>query len=314
MGSETKLLVRGLVKGRGTRLSARGLLEAHGMMDEATADAIGGPTLTEALGLGRAELVAFVGAGGKTGALLLLGEELVSRGRHVLTTTTTAMFRRQLAQAGPVLLGTDRRDAPDREPAPDADEIRRALADGGKAAVAAGPGETGKVRGFAPGAVDDLWAEGLADYLLVEADGARGLPFKAFAAHEPQVPATVTTVVVVAGLDALGAALADDHVHRADLLASRLGLALDTPLTTDVFVAGLRLQFDRLRELAAGCRLVVLLNKAESGETRTAGSDMARELLGGATCAEGDAGRAPRPERVLVGSLHERRFVVETCA
>ena len=282
------------------------------MKDEETVETAGGPAFTEALGLDRAELVAFVGAGGKTGALLLLGEELAFRSRRVITTTTTAMFRRQLAGAGPLLLGTARRG--EGGPAPDADEIRRALADGGRAAVAAGPGETGKVRGLAPGAVDDLWAEGLADYLLVEADGARGLSFKAFAAHEPQVPATTTTVVVVAGLDALDAALTDDHVHRAGLLASRLGLALDTPLTTDVFVAGLRLQLDRLRELAAGCRLVVLLNKAESGETRTAGSDVARELLGGVTCAEGDAGRAPRPERVLVGSLHERRFVVETCA
>ncbi len=284
------------------------------MTDAETVETAGGPAFTEALGLDRAELVAFVGAGGKTGALLLLGEELASRSRRVITTTTTAMFRHQLAGAGPLLLGTARRGEGGTGQAPDTDEIRRALADGGKAAVAAGPGETGKVRGLAPGAVDDLWAEGLADYLLVEADGARGLSFKAFAAHEPQVPATTTTVVVVAGLDALDAALTDDHVHRAGLLASRLGLALDTPLTTDVFVAGLRLQLDRLRELAAGCRLVVLLNKAESGETRTAGSDVARELLGGVTCAEGDAGRAPRPERVLVGSLRERRFVVEASA
>ena len=78
--------------------------------------------------------------------------------------------------------------------------------------------------GLSPASVDRLWAHGLADYLVVEADGSRGLPFKAFGPHEPQVPSRDHD-------DrrrrrpgrSRGSALTEGHVHRADVLASILG-------------------------------------------------------------------------------------------
>ena len=272
--------------------------------------AIAQETLVGALGLGLNEVVALVGAGGKTTALRLLGAELTAGGSRVITTTTTAMLLREMSAVGPVL-----RQA---EGGRLAARLKSALADGQRAAVAHSDGEGGKVVGLSPPAVDRLWAHGLADFLIVEADGSRGLPFKAFGPHEPQVPSTATTIVDVAGLDALGVPLTEEHVHRAEVLASILEIPLGSKVTTGVLAEGLRAQVGRLRRGNAGCRIVVLLNKADTPEVQAAGLDIALQLLGRQGAAVGPGGEGDRvdgesggrPDSVVVGSLRDGRFAV----
>jgi probable selenium-dependent hydroxylase accessory protein YqeC len=272
--------------------------------------AIAHETLAGAFGLGPNEVVALVGAGGKTTALRLLGAELTAGGNRVITTTTTAMLLREMVAVGPVL-----RQAEGSELAPG---LKRIFVDGQRAAVVHSDGEGGKVVGLSPATVDRLWALGLADYLIVEADGSRGLPFKAFGPHEPRVPAVATTIVDVAGLDALGVPLTEERVHRADVLASILGIPLGSEVTTRVVADGLRAQVGRLRRGNVGCRIVVLLNKADSPDARAAGLDIALQLLGRQGAAvgpggEGDRGAGAsggRPDSVVVGSLRYRRFAV----
>ena len=52
--------------------------------------------LKDALHVQRGDVVAFVGAGGKTSALFRLAHELRAEGWRVLTTTTTRMAREEL--------------------------------------------------------------------------------------------------------------------------------------------------------------------------------------------------------------------------
>lgn len=280
--------------------------------------------LAAALHLSPREVVAFVGAGGKTTALHMLADELAAADGVVVVTTTTAMFRHQMTAVGPLLLESDGDDMTDR--------LRRTLAAGRPVAVAHGDGARGKVIGISPAAADRLWAEGLADCLIVEADGSRGLPLKAFGAHEPQVPATATTIVAVAGMDALGSPLDDDHVHRAASLASIVGLPLGSEVNAHVMFAALRAQVLKLRRDHPGGRVVVLLNKADSPRLRTAGFDVAHGLLadaadahdsGGAHGTGGPYGTGGRgvgvlertsPDVVVVGSLSIGRFSVVTRA
>lgn len=252
-------------------------------------------TLADALGLAARELVAFVGAGGKTSALLVLTDELAAAGRRVVATTTTAMFTTQLAAAGLVWAYED---GP-------TDALDAALESQGRAAIAGGSREGGKVAGLPGSEVDELWRSGLADYMLVEADGSRQLPFKAFGDHEPQVPSAATTIVEVAGLDVLGAPLSEDRVHRAAILASLLAIPPGSEVTTAVLAAGLRAQLAQLVRTHPAARLLVLLNKAESPESQAAGREVARSLLRDETARS-------RPELVVVASLRERRFAVET--
>src|SRR5690242_15490153 len=51
----------------------------------------------QAFGVTRGDVVAFIGAGGKTSALIGMGYELMESGWRVLATTTTAIVEEQLA-------------------------------------------------------------------------------------------------------------------------------------------------------------------------------------------------------------------------
>jgi molybdenum cofactor cytidylyltransferase len=268
-------------------------------------------TLVGALGLGARELVSLVGAGGKSTALQRLCRELVASGSTVIAATTTAMFLSQMADLGPVFTVGEGGDLVTR--------LRKALVDGRTAAVAQSLGDGGKVVGVPSPVIDRLWAEGLADYFLVEADGSRGMPLKAFGRHEPQVPAATTTIVEVAGLDALGTALTAEHVHRAQTFATMLSIPIGSLVTERVFADGLRMQLAQLRQTNAGARVVLLLNKADGPRGPAMGLAVARLLEddGLASTMSSERGRLAVADQacadsVVIASLYESRFTLAT--
>jgi probable selenium-dependent hydroxylase accessory protein YqeC len=254
------------------------------------------------LGLKSRELVALVGGGGKTGALGLLAREMAAAGGRVMVTTTTAMFRHELAAVGELVIEADdtRLTA----------QLRTVLAGGQIAAVAHSLRGQQKVAGLLPTTVDRLWAEGEMDSVIVEADGSRGRSLKAFAPHEPQVPARTTVIVQLAGLDVVGAPLTAQRVHRADELAAALRMPLGTILTPRDIADCLRRQLRRLRGAWACARLVTLLTKADRPSDLVAGEEVAHRLLeGGASSpAPADAWGDVRPDRVVLASLQDGRF------
>lgn len=259
-------------------------------------------TLAGVLALERREMVSLVGAGGKTSAVRLLTAELSTGGARVVVATTTAMFARELAAVGPLVM--------DADDAVLAARLSEALEGGRVAGAARAPGVDGKVVGLPPATVDGLWADGLADYVLVEADGSRGMPLKAFGPHEPQVPGATSTIVLVAGLDAIGRPLTPEYVHRADVLAAGLGLSLGAPVTLRAFVGALREQVWRLRQGWPATRVVALLNKADGRDEETLGGQVAQELLtGGRAVHRQPLAAGPQgPDAVIVASLRRERF------
>ena len=258
--------------------------------------------LTDALGTTGPQVVAFVGAGGKTTALQRLCAELAAQAGGILATTTTAMFAQQLTSLGPLLVE-------DEDETPLATRAGEALRSSCVVTLARSYAEDRKVKGLAPASVDALWRAGVAGSIVVEADGSRGLPLKAFGEAEPQLPPATTTVVVVAGLDALGRPLDEDHVHRAKLLLSLLDAAEGDAVTPRLLAAALALQIARVRALTPGARVVVLLNKAESEHLAESGARVGADLL---TAAQDDAGLggSGRPHRIVVGSLRQSVFRV----
>lgn len=68
----------------------------------------------------------------------------------------------------------------------------------------------------------------LADYVLVEADGSRGLPLKAHASHEPVLPANAGQVICVVGASGFGRPVGE-AVHRPERFRTLTGAeAADT--------------------------------------------------------------------------------------
>jgi probable selenium-dependent hydroxylase accessory protein YqeC len=259
-------------------------------------------TLTGALGTTGPQLLALVGAGGKTTALQRLCAESAEAPGGILATTTTAMFARQLSSVGPLLVA-------DEEETTLAARAGEALRSAGVVSLARSRTDNEKVKGLSPAEVDALWRGGVAGSIFVEADGSRGLPLKAFGAAEPQVPYSATTVVLLAGLDALGRRIDTKHVHRSELLASALGVTRKTRVTTDLLSGALALQVVKLRTVTSGARVVVLLNKADDEELVDQGVAAGEDLLSAAvsSCGQPASGR---PDSVVVGSLHHSAYHV----
>jgi probable selenium-dependent hydroxylase accessory protein YqeC len=252
-------------------------------------------TLAGALGATAPQLIALTGAGGKTAVLQQLCAEFAGQPGGVLATTTTAMFARQLSSLGPLLIDED-------EATPLARRAREALRTASVVTVALSRAEREKVKGLPPDVVDALWRARTAESVVVEADGSRRLPLKTFGESEPQLPSAATTVVVVAGLDALGCPLDEEHVHRASLLAPLLDVPEGTTVTAELLARSVRLQVERVRSIVPEALVVVLLNKAESDDALGQGVVAGAALLEG--LPEGAPGGATgRPDRVVVGSV-----------
>ncbi|MET0554199.1 MAG: selenium cofactor biosynthesis protein YqeC [Vicinamibacteria bacterium] len=199
------------------------------------------------LGIGRGEVVAAVGAGGKTSLLRALAAEAEALGWTVLVTSTTHMGPPRDGES--VLFASD--GASD-------EAVRSALRDRGRATLYGRRVREDKLEGVAPERVDGL--AGAADLVLVEADGARQRSLKAPAAHEPVVPRSSTLVVVLAALDVLGTAVAGPLVHRPEVVARLTGAS---SVTEEALAACLCHPRSYPRVRAAGRRLAVFLNKVE---------------------------------------------------
>ncbi len=115
--------------------------------------------------------------------------------------------------------------------------------------------------------------------MLIEADGARQKPIKAWADHEPPIPAFVDQVVQVVGLDALGKLLSEEVVHRAELFSKLNGLKIGEPITSQTIMGTLTHLEGGLKNMPPKARRVVLLNQAETPELQAVARGMVSRLL-----------------------------------
>jgi probable selenium-dependent hydroxylase accessory protein YqeC len=223
--------------------------------------AAGTLTLTAALGVGPGDVVAFVGGGGKTTAMLRLATEIASAGGRVVTTTTTRLAASEVPLA-PVHVRTI-----DALPAALA-TARHVLLTGAVDALA------DKALGVAPEALCALQLPGTT--LLIEADGSRRLPFKAPGAHEPVIPACSTLVVPVVGIDAVGKPLNARHVHRPERVSRIHAGATVTP---EMIAAVMTDPRGGCKNVPAGARVVLLINKVDNDVRRRLARDIAVRVL-----------------------------------
>lgn len=226
--------------------------------------------LRAALRVGQAPQVAFVGAGGKTSALFILARQFE---RPVLVATTTH-------------LGVDQINLADEHVALAKPEDVTALNPAKLAAVTVFTGWHTKENRI--GGPDEATLNALGKFarqhelpLLIEADGARQLAFKAPANHEPAIPQFVDTVVVSVGLSALGVLLGGGKVHRPERVAELADISLETTLTPAAMARVLLNPDGGLKNIPPLARKVALLNQADTPELEGAASGLAPGLLKG---------------------------------
>lgn len=129
----------------------------------------------------KGHIVSLVGGGGKTTLMYAMARLCAAKGWRVLATTTTHIQQPKAFWAQTIAERNERWNA-------------------GNYAVAGLSAENGKLKSLPP---DQLcrWMDG-ADIVFVEADGAKRLPCKAPAEHEPVILPESDVVLAVAGLSA----------------------------------------------------------------------------------------------------------------
>ncbi|MBA2533879.1 MAG: putative selenium-dependent hydroxylase accessory protein YqeC [Rubrobacter sp.] len=222
--------------------------------------------LHEALGISSGDVVAFVGAGGKSGAILTVCEGLVQAGMKVLVAPTTKMLLGEADRIGPLVTSEDAGEL--------LTKARNALSEA--PAVAAGSSMISKNRvgGVDPACIGDL--AGLADVVLVEADGSRRRPIKGTADHEPALPTAATLVVAIANVNALGKPVDDEHVHRPEVFSELTGVGPGQSITPGAFASALAR--GSLARVPQRTRTAALITGVDPGRSMSNASVITREL------------------------------------
>ena len=227
-------------------------------------------TLKEALGLKKGEMLSLIGAGGKTTTLFRLANELFQEGNKVLVTTTTKIFKPAKPHVHKLYLA--------RELKALMDELN-AIKDSLVVGVGRGLDDEGKLIGLPPEWFDTLRLEGEIDWILIEADGAAGRPFKVPAEHEPVVPEKCPLAIWVMGIKVLGRPLTSEHVHRAERAAELLGVELGTPVTEDHILRLAKNPLGCLKGVPIGSRKIALINQADTAEEVKQAASLAHGLV-----------------------------------
>lgn len=257
--------------------------------------------LYNALRLSPGMIISVVGAGGKTSLLQRLAAELAAGGACVVSATTTAIWQPSGPLAVPLVVEQDSRALL---------AAVAAMAQAGRVVTAAAgrrmemDAQSGSLRPKLLGVPPDLPARLLdlpsVDYVLVEADGARGRAIKAPADHEPVLPAASGIVIAVAAIEALGQPLAEAVAHRPELIAALLGLALGDPLTSQHIAALLTHPQAGRKNVPPQARFCPLINKVEGAAALQA----ARAIAAAARSA-------PGVDSIVIASLLAVEPVVE---
>lgn len=218
-------------------------------------------SLIDSAGLDRmkAPIVSVTGGGGKTSTIRSLAQEYVKLGNPVVVMTTTHM----MAEERPWFLLE-----------PSAERMRSILEHYGQ--VWAGtPAPGGKMKSVPEEFLEEIWK--LQIPVLIEADGAKRLPVKAPADHEPVILPRTTHLLSVYGLDAVGRRIRD-ICFRPERVAEILEKDMEERITPE-----------DIAELASsgkggrkGCPkeadYIVVLNKADDAADRTTALQICRRL------------------------------------
>ena len=236
--------------------------------------------ICDALGLKEKAFISLVGAGGKSTLFNRLTEELLLKNKRIILTTTTKMFTWQLSPF--IRKGKLVKDH-------DEEAIRKFIkkyfsvkSKTGRLAVIGekieGKGEE-KASGPPPEWLDKWWKEKLADYFLVEADGAAGRPVKAPAFHEPLIPLSTTDLIGVIGFDALGLSLQEENVFRSEIFSQLTGLKLGEKIGIEALSLLICHPEGLFKGAPQNCLRHLFINKVEGSKDLKMAEELAFQVL-----------------------------------
>lgn len=181
-------------------------------------------------------ITALIGGGGKTTLMYTLAEELSETGTVIVSTSTRILAPRHL----PVLTGDSK------------EEIGAQLNEKRIVCV----GKNADRRKLSAPSIPFPELSALADYVIVEADGAHRLPIKAHADYEPVIPSETNQAVLVIGADSFGRPISE-ICHRPERFAAIAGVSVHAVVSSEIIKRVIK------REHLGDC---LFINKVEDSE------------------------------------------------
>lgn len=136
-----------------------------------------------------------------------------------------------------------------------------------------------RYEGYEPSQVDALASTGRANAILVKGDGARTRWLKAPNDREPQIPRSTDRVVPIASAKVVGERLADDHVHRPELVEQLTGRAIGERITPADVATVLTHPEGGLKSIPASATVVPVINMVDGPAEEDAARTIASQML-----------------------------------
>lgn len=251
-------------------------------------------SLSEALGLGKREMISLVGAGGKTTLMFRLARELFLKGERVITTTTTKILEPSENESPHLFVSEDETEIQA--------SINHLFDTYGQFTLAKERIGGGKLRGISPELADHLWTLYNINSMIIEADGAAGRPVKAPRIGEPVIPTLTTLVVGILGLDGVGRKLNNQHIFQADLVSNLTGIPAGEKMTEEGMAILMTHREGIFKGAPDSARRVAFLNKVDVPDGIIHGRRIARMIY------EKDDSLI---ERIILGQLKGEKPVAE---
>lgn len=207
------------------------------------------PVLLDALGLDKVSspVVSIVGGGGKTSTLEQLTKEYAQKRKQVIVTTTTHMMP-------PKHWPWCREES--------VEIVDRYLEKKGVAWIGL-ESDTGKMKSPTLEFLKKLTGKKLP--MIIEADGAKRLPFKVPGEWEPVILEESTMVIGVLGMDALGKPLTD-MCFRYEIASKLLDKPEDSIITKDDYTKVICNSWGLKKGLHKNMDYVIILNKVDDDQ------------------------------------------------
>jgi len=258
--------------------------------------------ICEALSLKEKAFISLVGAGGKSTLFNRLAQELSKQKKKIILTTTTHMFTWQLT---PFINKGNLIEADDEKVMEE--KIKKCFYQDKNRAIVLihhriKEKEEEKISGPSPFYLDKWWKEGLADFFLVEADGAAGRPVKAPASDEPVIPSSTTDLVGMIGIDVLGLSLQEENVFRSQIFSQLTGLKLGEKIGIEALSLLICHPEGLFKGAPQDCRCHLFINKAEDSKDQKMAEELTFQVL--KTCHQ-------RISDIIIGAAGQKEVVME---
>lgn len=250
--------------------------------------------LSEALGLGKREMISLTGAGGKTTLMFRLASELMLLGKRVITTTTTKILEPSDKESPYCFVSEHEKEI--------LAFVRHHLGRYGHITLVRESIGEGKLKGISPELANSLWDLYEIDMLIIEADGAAGRPVKAPRIGEPVIPSRTTLVIGILGLDGVGKELNDQNIFQASLVSKLTGIPEGEKMTEEAMALLMTHPEGLFKGAPALSRRMAFLNKADVREGLVKSKKIVQEIF---------KRREGKVERVVSGQLKGESPAVE---